>query len=161
MLKCYSSFSQMKNYYTLFSPILNYFWLAYLSLFFFFLSFCQISFSLFKFFFSFFSLCSPSILHRFPLFFVDFGNRLEFIGWKWAWWRGGWKLVWVFFWFWKRAWVCQLEKGLVAWWLKTGLGLPILAWACRSRFGCADLGEVVCRSRPGLLFAAWWSGGCH
>ena len=67
-------------------------------------------------------------------FSVDFGNGLGFAGWKRAWWRGGWK----------RAWVCRSQPGL------------------------ADLGLVVCRSQPGfsdlglgLLFVAWWSGGCY
>ena len=47
----------------------------------------------------------------------------------------------------------------MAWWLETGLGLLILAWACQSRFGCADLGVVVCRSRPGFAVCSlveWW-----
>ena len=134
----------MKSYYTLFSSILNYFWpTLFKFIFFLSLSFCPISFSLFHFFFPSLLCALPlfsialitfSVLHSSPLSSVDFGNGLGFAGWKRAWWRGGWK----------RAWVCRSQPGL------------------------ADLGLVVCRSQPGfsdlglgLLFVAWWSGGCY
>ena len=83
----------------------------------------------------------------------------------------------------------MVVDGVVVWWLETGLdflliletglGLPVgnglggvvvgngLGF-CRSQPGLADLGLVVCRSQPGfsdlglgLLFVAWWSGGCY
>ena len=43
----------------------------------------------------------------------------------------------------KWTWVCRLETWwLTAWWLETGLGLPISAWVCRSRPGLAVLDDL-------------------
>ena len=81
--KCYSSFSQMKSYCTLFSRFVYYFLPAYLSFFFFFFL-PDFFFSLFHF-FSFSSLCSPSVLRSLPLFSIARKKEIAWVCSAWAW----------------------------------------------------------------------------